>query len=48
MTHKILHEEYLPRLEQPVIVINPAGPMHEATTRVEPQLRNGRVVTTEW
>jgi hypothetical protein len=29
-----------------VLVINPAGLMHEATARVAPYLRHGRVVDT--
>lgn len=47
VTHGIHHEDYLPGLAQPVLVINPAGPMHEATARVEPYLRNGRIVSSD-
>jgi pimeloyl-ACP methyl ester carboxylesterase len=46
VTRSVRHEEWLPRLEQPVLVINPAGPMHDATARVAPFLRHGSVVDT--
>jgi pimeloyl-ACP methyl ester carboxylesterase len=46
VSHSVLYEEWLPRLEQPVLVINPSGPMHDATARVAPWLRHGRVVDT--
>lgn len=47
VTRSVLHEEWLPQVAQPVLVLNPAGPMHEATARVAPHLRNGRVVDTD-
>jgi pimeloyl-ACP methyl ester carboxylesterase len=46
VTRSVLHEEWLPRVAQPTLVLNPAGPMHEATARVAPYLRKGRVVGT--
>lgn len=46
VTRSVLHEEWLPRVTQPVLVLNPSGPMHEATARVAPFLRNGRVLDT--
>lgn len=46
VTREIHYDEWLPRVEVPVLVINPAGPMHESTARAAPLLRNGRVVGT--
>ena len=46
VTRTVLHETWLPRVAQPVRVINPAGLMHDATARVAPYLRNGHIVDT--
>lgn len=47
VTRDIHYDEWLPRVEVPVRVINPAGPMRESTARAAPLLRNGHLVETE-
>jgi len=41
------HADHLPRVQQPVLVLNPHDEIHEATKRGEPHLRNGRLVDLE-
>lgn len=44
VTRHVHYDEWLPQVEVPVLVINPAGPMRESTTRAAPLLRNGQIV----
>lgn len=44
VSHGVLYDEWLPRVEAPVLVLNPSGLMHDATSQVAPYLRHGRVV----
>ncbi len=46
VSHQVRYDEWLPQVGQPVLVINPAGLMHDATARVTPHLREGRVIDT--
>ena len=46
VTRHVHYDEWLPQVAAPVLVINPAGPMHDATARAAPLLRNGRLVET--
>lgn len=44
VSHAVHYDEWLPQVQAPVLVINPAGLMHEATAQVAPYLRRGRVI----
>ncbi len=41
------HADHLPRVAQPVLVLNPHDEIHEATKRGEQHLKNGRLVDLE-
>lgn len=41
------HADHLPKVPQPVLVLNPQDEIHSATKRCESNLRNGRLVNLE-
>ncbi len=42
------YEDHLGGLEQPILVLNPPGPLHETTARIAGHLRHGRVTDLLW
>lgn len=39
-----VYEDVLPRLDTPILVLNPQGWLHDLTARIAPLLRHGRVI----
>ncbi len=42
------YEDHLGALEQPILVLNPPGPLHETTARIAAYLRHGQVKDLPW